>query len=132
MVKVTPEISTMISSSHGVLVADIHGSVHLLNRNFESINSWVAHVSGRVTHMIEKEGILITLGVRLLSFLTLHETYRIFQEKDGVRSPLLAVWDLGDHDEKTNAPNLLRLIELQLHNRPHPVCLFFISVRLQN
>jgi len=54
----------MISSSFGVLVADIHGSLHLLNRNFESTNSWVAHVGGRVTHMIERKGILITLGVR--------------------------------------------------------------------
>ena len=61
----TPEISTVIPSSAGVLVADIHGSIHLLNRDFESINSWVAHVGGRVTHMVERRGILVTLGVRL-------------------------------------------------------------------
>jgi hypothetical protein len=61
----TPEISTVISSSAGVLAADIHGSIHLLNRDFESINSWVAHVGGRVTHMVERRGILVTLGVRL-------------------------------------------------------------------
>jgi hypothetical protein len=64
----TPELSTVISSSAGVLVADIHGSIHLLNRDFESINSWIAHVGGRVTHMIERRGILVTLGVCL--FLT--------------------------------------------------------------
>ena len=62
--KATPEISTVISSSAGVLVADIHGSIHLLNRDFESINSWIAHVDGRVTHMVERRGILVTLGVR--------------------------------------------------------------------
>lgn len=55
----------MISSSAGVLVADIHGSIHILNRDFESINSWIAHVGGRVTHMVEKRGILVTLGVCL-------------------------------------------------------------------
>lgn len=64
----TPEISTVISSSAGVLVADIHGSIHLLNRDFESINSWIAHVGGLVTHMVERRGILVTLGVCL--FLT--------------------------------------------------------------
>jgi vacuolar protein sorting-associated protein 11 len=55
----------VIPSSAGVLVADIHGSIHLLNRDFESINSWIAHVGGRVTHMVERRGILVTLGVRL-------------------------------------------------------------------
>ena len=59
----------MISSSAGVLVADIHGSIHLLNRDFESINSWIAHVGGRITHMIERRGILVTLGVRFISVL---------------------------------------------------------------
>ena len=57
------EISTVASSGFGVLVADIHGSIHLLNRDFESTNSWVAHVSGRVTHMVERQGVLVTLGV---------------------------------------------------------------------
>lgn len=63
MVQATPEISTIISSSFGMLVADIHGSIHLLNRDFESIRSWVAHVGGRVTHMVERRGVLVTLGV---------------------------------------------------------------------
>src|ERR1700733_6399860 len=61
--QVTPEISTIASSSAGVLVADIHGSVHILNSQFESAISWVAHVGGRVTHMVERKGVLVTLGV---------------------------------------------------------------------
>ncbi|KAG6841392.1 hypothetical protein C0991_011556 [Blastosporella zonata] len=61
--KVTPELSTVASSSVGALVADIHGSVHILNREFESISSWIAHVAGRVTHMAERKGVLVTLGV---------------------------------------------------------------------
>lgn len=61
----TLEISTITSSSAGILVADIYGSIHLLDKDFESISSWVAHVGGRVTHMVEKKGILVTLGVRI-------------------------------------------------------------------
>lgn len=64
-VQATPEISTVISSTSGVLVADIHGSIHLLNRDFESVKSWVAHIDGRVTHMVEQKDILVTLGVRV-------------------------------------------------------------------
>lgn len=60
------EISTVTSSSCGVLVADIHGSVHLLNRDFEPVSSWIAHVAGRVTHMVERKEVLVTLGVRKL------------------------------------------------------------------
>ena len=73
----TPEISTVIPSSAGVLVADIHGSIHLLNRDFESTNSWVAHVGGRVTHMVERRGILVTLGVSLFieGADTLHDSF---------------------------------------------------------
>ncbi|KAF9532799.1 hypothetical protein CPB83DRAFT_880452 [Crepidotus variabilis] len=111
--RVTPEISTVIASSFGVLVADIHGSVHLLNRDFESINSWVAHVSGRVTHMVERKGILVTLG-----------------EEDSVRSPLLKIWDLEHTEKKTNAPTLLRSTKVQLNNRPHPVTTVAVSETL--
>ena len=71
----TPEISTVISSSAGVLVADSHGSIHLLNRDFESINSWIAHVGGRVTHMVERRDILVTLGVRLFIGDMLHDSF---------------------------------------------------------
>ncbi|KAL0580217.1 Vacuolar protein sorting-associated protein 11 [Marasmius crinis-equi] len=66
--KATPEISVIASSSAGILVADIHGSVHLLNQDFESISSWIGHTGGRVTHMVERKGILVTLGRRLSSF----------------------------------------------------------------
>ena len=64
----TPEISTITSSSFGVLVATIHGSIHLLDPQFAIAESWIAHVNGRVTHMAERKGILITLGVSFISF----------------------------------------------------------------
>jgi len=70
--------------------------------------------------------------VCVLQSFTHHEIYGILQEKDGVRSPLLAVWDLKNHDKKTNAPNLLRLIEIQLNNRPHPVLLLFYLAEPSN
>ena len=57
------EISCVSSSSVGVLVADIHGSIHILGRDFESVNSWVAHVGGHVTHVAEQNRVLVTIGV---------------------------------------------------------------------
>ena len=53
----------LASSSSGLLLADIYGNVHVLNRDFESIKSWAAHTGGRVTHMTECKGILVTIGV---------------------------------------------------------------------
>ena len=70
----TLEISTVASSTVGVLVADIYGSIHLLSREFVSVASWVAHVGGRVTHMVERRGILVTLGVR--TFFTIQDDFR--------------------------------------------------------
>ncbi|TFK36435.1 hypothetical protein BDQ12DRAFT_686883 [Crucibulum laeve] len=113
--KATPEISTVVSSSVGVLVADIHGSVHLLNRDFESINSWIAHVGGRVTHMVERLGVLVTLG-----------------EEDTVRPPLIKIWDMHHNDKKTGAPVLLRSTKIQLSNRPHPVTTLAASANLSH
>ncbi|KAF5378286.1 hypothetical protein D9615_008715 [Tricholomella constricta] len=113
--KATLEISTVASSSVGVLVADIHGSVHILNPDFESISSWVAHVGGRVTHMVERKGILATLG-----------------EEDSVRSPLLKIWDVVNRDKKTGAPVLLRSTKVQLSNRPHPVSTLALSASLSH
>ncbi|KAF8898758.1 hypothetical protein BD779DRAFT_1485409 [Infundibulicybe gibba] len=113
--KITPEISTVASSSAGVIVADIHGSLHILNQEFESINSWVAHVGGRVTHVIERKGILVTLG-----------------EEDSVRSPLLKIWDLGAIDKKAGPPQLLRSVKIQLGNRPHPVSTVALSESLSH
>ncbi|KAG6844504.1 hypothetical protein H0H87_006329 [Tephrocybe sp. NHM501043] len=111
--KVTPELSSVASSSVGALVADIHGSVHILNREFESISSWIAHVGGRVTHMVERKGVLVTLG-----------------EEDSVRSPLLKIWDIVNRDKKTSAPLLLRSIKLSLGSRPHPVSTVALSASL--
>ncbi|KAF8958040.1 hypothetical protein BDZ97DRAFT_1906624 [Flammula alnicola] len=103
------------ASSVGVLVADIHGSIHLLNRDFKSTNSWIAHVGGRVTHMVERRGMLVTLG-----------------EEDAVRSPLLKIWDLENKDKKSGAPNLLRSTKVQLSNRPHPVTIVALSSTLSH
>lgn len=41
--------------------------MYLLNSDFETAKSWIAHTGGRVTHMVERNGILITLGVGTLS-----------------------------------------------------------------
>lgn len=58
-------------------MADIHGSIHILDKDFESVQSWLAHVGGRVTHMIEKQRVLVTLGVSafLISHLFEDELY---------------------------------------------------------
>ncbi|KAG7448346.1 uncharacterized protein BT62DRAFT_947390 [Guyanagaster necrorhizus] len=112
--KATPEISTVSSSSSaGVLVADIHGSIHILNRDFESVKSWVAHVGGRVTHMVERKRILVTLG-----------------EEDAIRSPILKIWDLENTDKRSGSPLLLRSVKVQLSNRPHPVSTIALSASL--
>lgn len=63
--KNTPEISVISSCTAGVLLADIYGNVHILNKDFESVRSWVAHVGGRVTHMVDRKGVLVTIGVSL-------------------------------------------------------------------
>jgi vacuolar protein sorting-associated protein 11 len=104
VLQVTSEISTIAATSSGLLVADTHGSIHVLDKDFEPVRSWVAHVGGRVTHMIERKGVLVTLG-----------------EEDNVRSPLLKIWELEKIDKKTNSPNLLRSVKTQQSNRPHPV-----------
>ncbi|KIK69043.1 hypothetical protein GYMLUDRAFT_35082 [Collybiopsis luxurians FD-317 M1] len=113
--KTTLELSTVASSSAGVLVADIHGSIHLLNKDFESISSWVAHTGGRVTHMVEKKGILVTLG-----------------EENNIHSPLIKIWDLNKKDKRTTAPLLLRSAKIQPSNRPHPVSTVALSANLSH
>lgn len=72
------ELSTVCPSSYGILVADIHGSLHVLNKEFEPAMSWIAHVGGRVTHMVERRGFLITVGVSIVSLVPVW-----IQEKDG-------------------------------------------------
>ncbi|KAJ4483791.1 hypothetical protein J3R30DRAFT_3837727 [Lentinula aciculospora] len=113
--KAALEISTIASCSAGVLIADIHGSIHLLNKDFESVSSWVAHSGGRVTHMVEKKGILVTLG-----------------EENAVQSPLIKIWDLGKKDKRTTAPLLLRSAKVQPSNRPHPVSTVALSENLSH
>ncbi|TFY77597.1 hypothetical protein EWM64_g6415, partial [Hericium alpestre] len=106
------EISTIAPSAFGVIVADIHGSVHVLDKEFEPVSSWVAHVGGRVTHMVERRGILITLG-----------------EEDAVRHPLLKMWTLEKTD-KNGFPLLIRSLKIQHSNRPHPVTAVAVSAAL--
>ncbi|KIJ12896.1 hypothetical protein PAXINDRAFT_117658 [Paxillus involutus ATCC 200175] len=94
----------MISSSHGLIFADIHGSVHFLNQAFVSVASWIAYIGGRVTHMVERKGILVTIG-----------------EEDSIRSSTMKIWDLGKTDNRTGGPTLLRTAKVQPAGKPHPV-----------
>lgn len=59
------EIATIASSTAGILVADINGNIYLLDRVFDIARTWIAHVAGRITHMVENKGILVTLGVSI-------------------------------------------------------------------
>ncbi|KAI0818923.1 hypothetical protein BC629DRAFT_1579360 [Irpex lacteus] len=111
--KKSPEISCITSTDFGTLVADIHGSVFILNDDFETARSWVAHTGGRVTHMVERNGILVSLG-----------------EEDTIRHPFLKVWDLHTIEKKTGAPVLLRSTKVQVGNRPHPVSTVALSASL--
>ena len=70
ILRVGTSISTITSSTYGVVVADMYGSVHILDKQFEPISSWVVHVGGRVSHMVERRGYLVTLGVRVTSCFT--------------------------------------------------------------
>ena len=65
VVQNTFEIASVASSSVGILVADVNGRIYILDKSFEPIRTWAVHAAGRVTHMVEKKGILVTLGVRL-------------------------------------------------------------------
>ncbi|OAX34310.1 hypothetical protein K503DRAFT_456147 [Rhizopogon vinicolor AM-OR11-026] len=107
------EISTVVSSSAGLLAADIHGSVHVLNQDFVSSMSWVAHLGGRVTHMAERNGVLVTVG-----------------EEDAVRGSFIKIWDLGKTDKKSLAPALLRSSKVQPSNKLHPVSCIALSSTL--
>ncbi|EJD02144.1 uncharacterized protein FOMMEDRAFT_20927 [Fomitiporia mediterranea MF3/22] len=113
--KNTPEISVITASTAGVLLADIYGSIHILNKEFESVRSWVAHVGGRVTQMVDRKGTLVTIG-----------------EEENVPSPLLKIWDLGKIDKKTGMPTLLRSVKIQHGTRPHPVSTVALSASLSH
>jgi hypothetical protein len=71
--KNTSEISTVVSYGHS----------HILNKEFVSTTSWVAHVGGRVIHMAERKGVLVTIG-----------------EEDAVRGSLLRIWDFEKTDKR--------------------------------
>ncbi|TFK62496.1 hypothetical protein BDN72DRAFT_964507 [Pluteus cervinus] len=109
------ELSTVVSSSVGVIAADIHGSIHILGREFEPVQSWVAHVQGRVTHIAEQNGVLLTMG-----------------DEDNVKAPLLKIWDLSNKDKKTGAPVTLRSTKIQLGSRPHPVTSIALSANFSH
>ncbi|CAL1708669.1 unnamed protein product [Somion occarium] len=111
--KKTPEFSCITPTSSGTAVADIHGSLYVLNRDFEVSKSWVAHTSGRVTHMAERKGILVTLG-----------------EEDLVRQPLLKVWDLNISDKKTGGPLLLRSTKVQVTTLALSSTLSYLAIGL--
>lgn len=61
------EVSTIATGQGSVVVADIHGQLHLCSPDFDVIKTWTAHVDGRVTHAkyAGTKGILVTLGVSL-------------------------------------------------------------------
>ncbi|KAL4080725.1 hypothetical protein J3A83DRAFT_4423637 [Scleroderma citrinum] len=111
--KNAPEISAMTSSSAGLVVADVHGSIHILNQSFVSVASWVAHLGGRVTHMIERKGTLVTIG-----------------EEDNVRSAIMKIWSLAKVDKRTGGPTLLRSVKVQPSGKPHPVSCIALTSNL--
>ncbi|KAJ6519433.1 hypothetical protein C8R45DRAFT_951467 [Mycena sanguinolenta] len=109
--KTTAEISTILPSSAGVLVADIYGTVHIVNREFEAQRTWVAYEGGRVTHMAERRGVLVTVG-----------------EDESARVPVVKIWDL---EKKANIPPLLRSTNMQI-TKHHPVCTIALSESLSH
>ncbi|KAF8699748.1 hypothetical protein AX14_000902 [Amanita brunnescens Koide BX004] len=118
--KTALEISCVSSSSVGVLVADVHGSIHLLSKEFEPSISWVAHVQGHVTHMAERNGILVSIG-----------------EESNTRGPILKIFDLTARDPKpTSAPAtplLLRSVKLQQQIsalKPFPISCIALALNL--
>ncbi|KAG2072195.1 hypothetical protein BDR04DRAFT_1230722 [Suillus decipiens] len=85
----------------------------IVSSEFVSTTSWVAHMGGRVMHMAERKGVLVTIG-----------------EEDAVRGSLLKIWDLEKMDPRTQAPVLLRPSKIQPSNKPHPVSCFALSSTL--
>jgi vacuolar protein sorting-associated protein 11 len=61
--------------------------------------------------MVERRGVLVTLG-----------------DEDGVRSPLLKIWDLEKMDKKLGIPLLMRSVKVSAGNRPHPVSCFLVEI----
>ncbi|KIM33614.1 hypothetical protein M408DRAFT_310067 [Serendipita vermifera MAFF 305830] len=109
------DIACIAPSSQGLLVADIHGTIHLLDAEFEDKATWTAHENGHVTHMDEKRGILITLI-----------------EEVGVRYPIIKVWDLEHTSKTSGTPPLLRSAKIQHGAAPHPVSCIALSSGLSH
>ncbi|GJJ12061.1 hypothetical protein Clacol_006302 [Clathrus columnatus] len=109
------EIAAITSTSPNLLVADIRGNIHALNRSFDVVRSWLAYTNGRATHMIARNGILITFG-----------------EEESSLMPLLKVWNLDSKDKKSGAPTLLRSVKVQHGNRPHPISCLALTNNLSH
>ncbi|KDQ10179.1 hypothetical protein BOTBODRAFT_178371 [Botryobasidium botryosum FD-172 SS1] len=103
--KTLAEISTLGTTSVGVLVADIHASIHVLDREF------VAHLGGSVTHLAAWS----TRNTR----------------DEATRLPLLKIWGL-EHSDKTGLPHLLRSVKVQGGSRPRPVSTITLSHSLSH
>ncbi|KAF8725005.1 Zinc-finger, partial [Rhizoctonia solani] len=111
------EISLVESSSQGVILADIHGNISILDRAFEPVKSWVAYPGGRATHAVERKGILVTVG-----------------EESSSRLPQLKVWDLEHLDNKaanSTQPTLLRSAAIKT-TQPHPVMCIALTSSLSH
>jgi hypothetical protein len=91
------EISATAQTSQGAALADIHGGVHILDSKFEPSTSWQAHPDGRVTHLTERKGILVTLGVctLLITRLLIDQSMHIlpFSGREILKTP--AAQDMG-------------------------------------
>lgn len=112
----------MISTSAGIIVADIHGSIHLLGQDFVPKHSWVAHLTGRVSHLAESKGILVTIGVSSepQPHCVLADSDAA-QEEEKPRGTYLKIWDLEHFDKRSGSPVLLRSNKLAMGSKPHPV-----------
>ena len=123
----TNEISCTCTGQASILIADIHGAVHLISApDFAITTSWIAHQQGRVTHAAfsaHKRGVIVTLG-----------------EDSASPYPILNVWSLAPPERKksqtvssiSNTPRLLASGKLQSSNSPHPVSTFAITSSLSH
>ncbi|KAM0747362.1 hypothetical protein T439DRAFT_344059 [Meredithblackwellia eburnea MCA 4105] len=121
-------ISTIVASPVWdlVLLADLEGTIHVLDQNYQSVNSWSAYpAGGRCTHMVVAEdrrwkGVVVTVG-----------------DDPATPFPVLKIWDLGRTPAASSStpPLLLRQTKLQpttTSSRPHPVSALGISPSLSH
>ncbi|QRV82816.1 Clathrin [Ceratobasidium sp. AG-Ba] len=110
------EISVVESSSLGVIIADTHGSISILDRMFEPTRTWIAYPNGRATHITERKGILVTVG------------------EDASSRPQLKVWDLEHADKKSANPSqpiMLRSAPIKT-SQPYPVMCIALTSSLSH